>query len=83
MSLRKPCRVRADDVGSIDEPLDDDQYSPMESQPSFSSPVHRDLAAQIVTPDIPMDAFLSQPNIPQDQALPTYGGKPTPYSESF
>ncbi|CEN61144.1 hypothetical protein ASPCAL07808 [Aspergillus calidoustus] len=75
MSLRKPCRVRADDVGSIDEPLDDDQYSPMESQPSLSSPVHPDLAAQIVTPDIPMDAFLSQPNIPQDQALPTYGGQ--------
>jgi hypothetical protein len=55
----------------------------MESQPSLSSPVHPDLAAQIVTPDIPMDAFLSQPNIPPDQAMPTYGGKTTPSIESF
>ncbi|KAL2784905.1 hypothetical protein BJX66DRAFT_343579 [Aspergillus keveii] len=65
--------IDIDQQGSDDEPLDDDQYSPMESQPSFSSPVHPDLAAQIVTPDIPMDAFLSQPNIPPDQAMPTYG----------
>ncbi|KAL3451605.1 hypothetical protein BJX65DRAFT_293519 [Aspergillus insuetus] len=65
--------IDIDQQGTDDEPLDDDQYSPMESQPSFSSPVHPDLAARIVTPDIPMDAFLSQPNIPPDQAMPTYG----------
>ncbi|KAL3457409.1 hypothetical protein BJX64DRAFT_19115 [Aspergillus heterothallicus] len=64
-----------DQQGSNDDPLDEDQYSPMESQPSFSSPVHPDLAAQIVTPDIPMDAFLSQTNAPPDEAMPTYDGQ--------